>query len=351
LDADLANVQIVGGGGGGRVVPLRQGRENAMSFIGRLLLGSLVSAFLCLQADAETWPTKPLRVIVPIGAGSSVDLVARIISEQLSDQLGQRLIVENRPGAGQTLGAAAVAKAEPDGYTLLVNSSAHTIGPALYRNAGYQPTRDFIAVAPLGATPFVLVAPPERGFTTAADLVSAANAKPGSFNYSSPGVGSGSHLSAERFRQATSVLATHVPFKGGVEAMTEVMAGRIDFFFVVLGPALPHIRAGKLTALAVNGEQRSPTLPNVPTIAEAGFSDAANPTWFGLFLPARTPREIVDRLQREVMKALRNPKVRDKLDVLGVDAMPMLGEDFAAYVERQATADATLVQAIGLRPQ
>ena len=139
-----------------------------MPLIGRLLLGSLVSAFLCLQADAETWPTKPLRVIVPIGAGSSVDLVARIISEQLSDQLGQPLIVENRPGAGQTLGAAAVAKAEPDGYTLLVNSSAHTIGPALYPNAGYHPARDFIAVAPLGATPFVLVVPPERGFTTAA---------------------------------------------------------------------------------------------------------------------------------------------------------------------------------------
>ncbi|WP_213290753.1 tripartite tricarboxylate transporter substrate binding protein [Bradyrhizobium sp. sGM-13] len=228
-----------------------------MSFPRRLLLGIWALMFLDLQAGAETWPAKPLRVIVPIGAGSSVDLVARIVCEQLSEQLGQPVIVENRPGAGQTLGAAAAAKAEPDGYTLLVNSSAHTIGPALYPNAGYRPAGDFIAVAALGTTPFVLVVPPERGFRTVVDLVNAANARPGAFNYSSPGVGSGSHLSAERFRQVGRVQATHVPFKGGVEAMTEVIAGRIDFFFVVLGPALPHIQEGKLTALAVNGEQRA----------------------------------------------------------------------------------------------
>ena len=322
-----------------------------MSLVMRLLSGALALVLLGLPADAQTWPAKPLRVIVPIGAGSSVDLVARIVCEQLSDQLGQPIIVENRPGAGQTLGAAAVARAEPDGYTLLVNSSAHTIGPALYPNAGYHPARDFVAVAPLGATPFVLVVPPERGFRTAADLVSAAKAKPGAFNYSSPGVGSGSHLSAERFRAAAGLQSTHVPFKGGVEAMTEVMAGRIDFFFVVLGPALPHIREGKLTALAVNGEQRSTALPNVPAIAEAGFAPAANPTWFGLFLPARTPQQIADRLRREAVTALQAPKVRDKLAVLGVEPMPMSGDEFAAYVDKQAVADAALIQAIGLRPQ
>jgi tripartite-type tricarboxylate transporter receptor subunit TctC len=327
-----------------------QGRD-AMPFIRRLLWGVLSLAFIGFHANAETWPVKPLRVIVPIGAGSSVDLVARIVTEQLSGQLGQPIIVENRPGAGQTLGAAVVAKAEPDGYTLLVNSSAHTIGPALYPNAGYHPARDFIAVTSLGATPFVLVVPPERGFKTVADLVKAANAKPGSFNYSSPGVGSGSHLSAERFRQAAHVQATHVPFKGGVEAMTEVMAGRIDFFFVVLGPALPHIEKAKLAALAVNSAQRAAALAGVPTIAEAGFAEAANPTWIGLFLPARTPHEIADRLQRETSKALQSPKVREKLNALGVDPMSMSGDEFAAYVTKQATADAALVKAIGLRTQ
>jgi tripartite-type tricarboxylate transporter receptor subunit TctC len=320
-----------------------------MMLIRGIVLPALCLALVGVNADAETWPTKPLRAIVPIGAGSSVDLVARIVCEQLAAQVGQRIIVENRPGAGQTLGAAMVAKAEPDGYTLLVNSSAHTIGPALNPNVGYHPVHDFIAVAPLGATPFVLVVPPDRGFNTAAGLVSAAHARPGSFNYSSPGVGSGSHLSAERFRLRAGVQATHVPFKGGVEAMTEVIAGRIDFFFVVLGPALPHIRDGKLTALAVNGEQRSPALPSVPTIAEAGLQDAANPTWFGLFLPARTPREIVDMLQREAFTALQNSKVREKLNALGVDPMPMSADEFGAYVERQVTADAALVKAIGLR--
>jgi tripartite-type tricarboxylate transporter receptor subunit TctC len=322
-----------------------------MSFFARSLLVALSFAFLGSQINAQAWPTKSLRVIVPIGAGSSVDLVARIVCEQLSDQLGQPIVVENRPGAGQTLGAAAVAKAEPDGYTLLINSSAHTIGPALYPNAGYHPARDFAAVAHLGATPFALVVPPDRGFKTTSDLVKAANARPGAFNYSSPGVGSGSHLSAERFRRAARLEATHVPFKGGVEAMTEVMAGRIDFFFVVLGPALPHIREGKLTVLAVNGERRSTPLPNVPTIAEAGFAQAANPTWFGLFLPAQTARAIVDRLRRETIKALETPRVREKLTVLGVESVPTPGDEFTAYVEKQTAADAALIKAIELRPQ
>jgi tripartite-type tricarboxylate transporter receptor subunit TctC len=313
-------------------------------------------AALCLAlapftAEAQTWPAKPLKVIVPIAAGSSVDLVARVVSEQLAAQLGQSVVVENRPGAGQTLGAAQVAKAEPDGYTLLVNSSAHTIAPALHPNLSYHPARDFAAVAPLGVTPFVLVVPPARGFKSATDLVTAAKAKPGSFNFSSPGVGSGSHLSAERFRIRADVAATHVPFKGGVEAMTEVIAGRIDFFFVVLGPALPHIRDGKLTALAVNSPRRSAALPNVPTVTEAGFDNADNPTWFGLFLPARTPHELVDRLQRETAKVLQEPKVRDKLAALGVEPMVMTAPEFAAFVAQQVTADAALVKTIGLPPQ
>ena len=313
-------------------------------------LSALCLAFAS-EAVAQTWPSKPLRAIVPIGAGSSVDLVARVVFEQLSVQLGQSIVVENRPGAGQTIGAALVAKAEPDGYTMLVNSSAHTIAPALHPNLSYHPARDFAAIAPLGVTPFVLVAPPSRGFKSPADLVAAAKAKPGSFNFSSPGVGSGSHLSAERFRFSAAVPATHIPFKGGVEAMTEVIAGRIDFFFVVLGPALPHIQDGKLTALAVNSARRSAALPDIPTVREAGLENAENPTWFGLFLPARTPQEIVERLQRETMSALREPKVREKLASLGVEPMSMTAQEFAAFVAKQVDADAALVQAIGLRPQ
>jgi tripartite-type tricarboxylate transporter receptor subunit TctC len=206
-------------------------------------------------------------------------------------------------------------------------------------------------VAPLGMTPFVLVVNPDRGFSTVRDLVTAAKAKPGAFNFSSPGVGSASHLSAELFQLRAGVQAVHVPFKGGVEAMTEVIAGRVDFFFVAMGAALPYIRDGKLTALAVNSNKRTAALPGVPTLQEAGFANAENPTWFGLFLPAGTPREIIDKLHHETLKALQEARVQEKLATLGVDPMMMTPQEFDAYVNKQVAADAALVKAIGLKTQ
>jgi len=316
-----------------------------------MLVSALVLPTAIFKAEAQTWPTKPLRAIVPIAAGSVLDIVPRVVFEQLSTQLGQSIVVENRPGAGGTIGSSYVAKSEPDGYTILVNSSAHTIAPALQPNLTYDPARDFAAVVPLGVSPFVLVVPPARGFKTARDLVAAAKAAPGAFNFSSPGAGSASHLSAERFRLSAGVHATHVPFKGGVEAMTEVMAGRIDFFFVALGAALPHIRDGKLSALAVNSGDRSAALPDVPAIREAGFSDAEYPFWLGIFLPAKTPRDIVDRLHRETLKALQEPKVKDKLASLGVEPMILTPSAFGAHVEKEIAESATLVRTIGLKAQ
>ncbi len=300
---------------------------------------------------AEAWPSRPMKVIVPITPGSVIDVGPRLVFEQLATQVGQPVVVENRPGAGQTMGASAVARSEPDGYTLLVNSAAHAIAPSLYPNLDYHPARDFAAVIPLGLTPFVLVAPPERGFRTAADLAATAKAKPGAFNFSSPGVGSASHLSAERFRLSAGVAATHVPFKGGAEAMSEVIAGRIDFAFIALGAALPHIRAGKLVALAVNGEARSPSLPEVPTLRQAGFTDAEYPMWFGVFVPAKTPRAIVDKLHRETVRALQEPKVREKLAGLGVDPLDMTPAEFDALVRKEIDINAALVKATGLKAQ
>jgi len=313
--------------------------------LGVLVLGAAATA----RADA--WPVKPVKAIVPISAGSVVDMVPRAVFEQLNIQLGQVIVVENRPGAGQTLGANIAAKAEPDGYTLFVNSSAHTIGPLLYANLGYHPTRDFTAVTTLGVTPFALVVPVDRGFRTVRDLVSSAGVKLNSFNFSSPGIGTASHLSAERFRLSARVAAEHVPFKGGVEAMTEVIAGRVDFAFIALGAALPHIRAGRLVALAVNGQQRASALPDVPTLREAGYTDAEYPTWVGLFVPARTPRAIVERLHRETAKALQDPGVKGKLDLLGVDPMVMTPAEFDALVEKDLAINAALVKAVGLKPQ
>jgi tripartite-type tricarboxylate transporter receptor subunit TctC len=316
-----------------------------------MLLAALGLGLAITETRAESWPTKPLKAIVPIGPGSVIDVAPRLVFEQLSVQLGQSIVVENRPGAGQTSGAGAVAKSDPDGYTLLVNSSAHAVAPAVHANLSYRPAQDFAAVAPLGVTPFVLVVQADRGFKTVRDLVAAANAKPGAFNFSSPGVGSASHLSAERFRSSAGIQATHVPFKGGVEAMTEVIAGRIEFSFVALGAALPLIRDGKIVALAVNGAIRSSALPEVPTLRQAGFNDAEYPMWLGLFLPAKTPRSIVDKLYRETQKALQEPKVRDRLAALGVDPMVMTPTEFDALVEKEIGSNAALVQAIGLKPQ
>jgi len=314
-----------------------------------LCLTALILGLPAVPVHADPWPSRPMKVIVPIAPGSVIDVAPRVVFEQLAKQVGQPIVVENRPGAGQTMGASAVARAEPDGYTLLVNSAAHAIAPSLYSNLDYQPARDFAAVIPLGLTPFVLVAPPERGFRTAADLAAAAKAKPGAFNFSSPGVGSASHLSAERFRLSAGVAATHVPYKGGAEAMTEVIAGRIDFAFIALGAALPHIRSGKLVALAVNGAARSPSLPDVPTLRQAGFTDAEYPMWFGMFVPAKTPRSIVERLHRETAKALQEPKVRERLAGLGVDSLDMTPAEFDALVQKEIDSNAVLVKAVGLK--
>ena len=313
-----------------------------------MLLPALGLTVATFKAEAETWPTKPLRAIVPFAAGSIADIVARVVFEQLSTQLGQTIIVENRPGAGQTIGASFVARSDPDGYTLLVNSSAHTIAPSLHPNLSYHPARDFAAVIPLGIMPNVLVVPPAKGFKTVGEFVAAAKAKPGAMNFASAGVGTATHLSAERFRSSAGVEAVHVPFKGGAEVMTEVMAGRIDFFFGPVGVVAPRVQEGKLTALVVNGAKRSSLLPDVPTTLEAGFANAEYPFWLGVFVPAKTPRDIVDRLHRETLKALQEPKVRDKLAALGIDPMVMTPTEFDAHVEKEIAVNAALVKAIGL---
>jgi tripartite-type tricarboxylate transporter receptor subunit TctC len=313
------------------------------------LLPVLGLGLAMMEANAETWPTKPVRAIVPVGAGSTTDIIPRIAFEQLATQLGQTIVVENRVGAGGTIGSAFVAKAEPDGYTILAHGSALTISPSLYSNLSYDPARDLIAVVPFGISPNVLVVPPKRGWKTVGDFVAEAKVRPGAMNFSSVGIGSATHMSAERFRRTAGVEAVHVPFKGGAEAMTEVLAGRIDFFFGPVALVLPQIGEGKLTALAVNGAKRSAVLPDVPTTLEAGVADAEYPIWLGLFLPAKTPREIVDKLNHETLKALQEPKVRDRLAALGFEPMVMTPAEFAAHVEKEIAINDALVKATGIK--
>jgi tripartite-type tricarboxylate transporter receptor subunit TctC len=242
-----------------------------------------------------------------------------------------------------------VAKANSDGYTLLANGSGHAIAPAIHSNLSYDPARDFTAVIPFCTSSSVLVVSPAQRVASVGDFVAAGKKRPAPLNFASVGAGTFTHLSAERFRASAGIAAVHVPFKGGPAALVEVMADRIDFFFAPITLALPHIREGKLSALAVNGARRSVVLPDVPTLSEAGIPNAEYPVWFGLFLPAKTPRNIVDRLHRETQSALQTPQVRDKLAALGCDPMPMTSSEFGAYVEKEIVLNTALVKSIGLK--
>ena len=304
-----------------------------------------------LPASAQNWPSRAIRVIIPFGAGSATDLVPRIVFDQLSPQLGQPIVVENRVGAGGTLGVAAVARAEPDGYTLLAHSNAHTISPAVYANLTYDPAADFAGVMPFGTLPNILVISPAKGIKTIQDLVAAAKAKPGTFNYASVGVGSGTHLSVEKLKLSAGFDAVHVPFRGGPEALTEVIAGRVEFYFCPINTALPFIREGKLVALVTSNITRAAELPDVPTTREAGFLGADFPIWIGLLAPAKTPRAIVERLNAEMTKAIKLPAVHDRLGKAGIVPLFMTPAEFDARIRAEIAANGMVAKAAGIAPK
>lgn len=310
-----------------------------------LLLASLMSV-----AHGQEWPARqPIRLIIPFTPGSAIDAVARPVFDVVARQLGQSMVFENRAGAGGTLGMAAVAKAEGDGYTLLVNSSVHTITPLTYAKLPYDTVRDFAAVIPLGQFPNVLVVPPRR-FKTVQELVASAKAKPGSITYGSGGVGAATHLNAERFRLSAGFEAVHVPFKGAPEALREILGDRIDFYFAPLLSAVPLIQSGEIRGLAVSSLTRSATLPDIPTTLEAGYPNSDYVFWVGVFAPAATPRTIVQRLHDETAKALASPAVKDALGKLGADPMEMTPAAFDAFVRNEIGVVAGIVKAAGIQP-
>ena len=273
----------------------------------------------------------------------------RIVFEPLGRQLGQALVIDNRGGAGGTVGATAVARAEPDGYTLMAHSSAHVTTPAIYPNAPYDTAKDFAAVAAFGSSPNVTVVAPEKGIKTLQQLVAAANAKPGSITFGTAGVGSATHISAEILRFSAGFEALQVPFRGMPEILTEIMSGRIDFTCSTIATALPFIREGKLVALAVSTPQRSSALPDVPTTLEAGYKNSDYTFWTGLFAPAKTPREIVDKLAEETQKALAAPGVREKLAQQGMDPMPITPAAFDTQIRREIDSILALAKAANLK--
>jgi tripartite-type tricarboxylate transporter receptor subunit TctC len=313
-----------------------------------LLLAGLL---LAGAAAAQGYPAKPIRFVVPFTAGSGTDIVARTVGDAMSKGLGQPIVVDNKPGAGGTIGAAQVAKSEPDGYTVLVHSSGHALNPAIYPNLPYDTLKDLTGITPLAALPNVLVVSPTRGWKSVADLVAAAKAKPGQLNYASAGVGSATHLNAEKFKLQAGIDALHVPFKGTPEALSDVIGGRNDWFFAPMSSALPLVKDGKLQALAVSTAQRSPSLPNVPTTVEAGVPGSDYTFWVGLIVPAATPAPVVKRLHEEALRALAQPEVKERLARLGADPMPMEPAAFNAYIRTEMDAAAKIARAASLKAQ
>ncbi len=319
---------------------------------------ALAATFACLAVAAPfaasaqaAYPTKPIRVIVPFAAGSTTDIIARAIADKMGQSMGQTLVIDNRGGASGTIGQAAVAQAAPDGYTIMVHSSSHTVSPSTFARLPFDTLGDFAGVTPISSTPNVLVIAPAKNIKTLQQLLAQARAKPGSMNFASAGQGSATHLNAEKFKLAAKIEATNIPFKGSAEAVTEVMSGRVDYYFSPIAPVIGQIRNGALVPLAVGSPTRSSALPDVPTTAEAGVPGSEFNFWIGMMAPAKTPRDIVNRLHDEVVKALATPEVKERFATLGADAWTLRPEQFDAYIAGEIRSNAVLVKAAGLEVQ
>jgi tripartite-type tricarboxylate transporter receptor subunit TctC len=309
-------------------------------------IGVLASA-----ASAQDFPNKPVKIVVPFTAGSATDILARTVGQKLNDLWNQPVVVDNRAGAGGTIGAGIVAKSPPDGSTLMVHSAAQAVNPFIYPNLPYDTLKDFVQVAPLGGQPNVLVTAPSSGYTTVAELIADAKRRPGVLNFGSAGIGSGTHINAEKFKLAAGIDVVHVPYKGTPEALTDTMSGRIAFFFSPISAALPQVREGKLVALGLSSAKRSSALPNVPTVSESGLPGFDYNLWVGLFAPVGTPPDVVEKLNRDVNRVLREPDVRERMLSLGAEAMPMSTAEFDRFVRAEMDDAAKVVKAAGIKAQ
>ena len=314
----------------------------------------MVAAALALTAtvanaqDARSWPDKPVHIVVPLTAGSATDVMARMVAKQLGEQLGQPFIVDNKPGAGGTIGTGAVARAKPDGYTLLVQSASYTVTPITYPNTQYDTQRDLMGVTPLGLLPQALVISPTKGIDSVQKLIAAAKAKPGTLNYGSAGVGTANQLNAERFRIGAGIDAVHVPFKGTPEALTEVLAGRVDYYFCPVNVCVPMIREKRLLALGMGSSRRSAALPDLPTTLELGVPNSDYNFWVGLFLPSGTSRFVVQKLYAETARAIESPELRAGMSQLGAEASLVEPEAYNVQLKKEIADNAAVVKAAGV---
>ncbi len=309
----------------------------------------IAAALLAPIASAQSWPDKPIRVIVSVPAGATPDVTVRLVAPALAQQLGQPLVVDNRGGAGGLIGAEIVANSAPDGYTLFVSSpGALTILPHL-RKVPYDTLRDFAPVSLISVGPFVLITHPAVPVKSVKELIALARAQPGKLNYASAGNGVANHLAMELFKQMAGVDITHVPYKGAPQAVTDVVAGHMNMMFNSIAPIVGHIKAGRVRVLGIASGKRSPQMPDVPTISEAGVPGYEAENWFGLFAPAKTPKRIIVRLNEAVVKVVRTPEIQSQFAVLGADAVGNSPEEFSAFVRRDMEKYAKVVKLSGAK--
>jgi tripartite-type tricarboxylate transporter receptor subunit TctC len=320
-----------------------------MKIIIRIL--AAIAAAGAAQAFAQGYPTKPVHVVISFTPGSSTDIVGRIVAQKLSEMWGQPLVAENRAGAGGSIGSAVVAKADPDGYTLLVNSNAHCVNPAIYAKLPYNTLKDFSDIAPLAIQPNVLTVRPDGPYKSVMDLVNAAKAKPGALNIGHAGIGSGTHLTTEKFIAATGIKVEQVPFKGTPEVITAMFNGSVDAYWAPISAAMGTIKGGKLRPLAVSTPRRNHLLPDVPTPAEAGIKGTESPLWFGLWGPAKMSPQLVDKINADVRKALADPVVKERLANGGNETMDMSPQEFSRLIRSEIDEYTKVLRAAGVKPQ
>ena len=318
--------------------------------IGRIALIALCALWSSF-ASAQAWPTKPVKIIVPFTAGSATDILARTFGQKLSELWGQPVVIENHPGAGGTIGTGIVANAPADGYTLLVHSAAYAVNPSMYPNLPFDTRKAFVEIAPLGGQPNVLVVAPSSGIKSVQDLIAQARKKPGDINFASAGSGSGTHINAEKYKLATGIDVVHIPYKGTPEALTDTIAGRVTYYFSPISAALPHVKEGKLVALAVSSSQRSSVLKDVPTLAESGVPGFDYNLWVGMFGPAGMPPDLVERINKDVQKALTTPEIKERFASLGAEAMPMTTVQFKKFTGDEMEEAAKIVKAANIKVQ
>lgn len=325
--------------------------RNTQSALAALAFAAFSWASCALAQDAAGYPSKPIHITVPFAAGSATDIAARLIGERLNSAWGQPVVIENRPGAGGTIGIAQVAKADPDGYSLVVVSTGHVVNDVLYKDLPYHVVNDLAGVAVLVSLPSVLVVSPALGVRTVKELVAAAKARPGHFNYGTAGIGSASHINTAKFLSATGISAVHVPLKGTPPILSETMGGRVHFAWVPSLSSMGPLKDGKLLALAVSTPQRIAALTEVPAIAEAGYPGGEFNFWVGIIAPARTPRDIVAKLNGEIRRALGSAEMKDRLEKLGGEPMEMTPEQFDRFIRQEHRVLGKVMRDAGAGPQ